>query len=179
MTDASQPLERLAVTFFEHPVLAAARAAGTIMCALRAHEDLYDRLQRLRVMSAGGPQAQDFLILDCGPAWISSGGRVRASVVVRERLHYLRLVSVRQVYDAVARAANLPEGSSSQIGDLADLERCDQGMRGIAARQQAIEKSQGRARAAWNDHDQHIRLLERRIGAANVGWHTLLITLSG
>ena len=183
MTDALRPRETLAVTFFEHPVLAARLEDGTITLSvrdlcdatgltlrsqlrrLRADEDLRDGIHRLRVMTAGGPQDQDFLILEFVPAWISSVSRARASVVVRERLRYLRLFSIRQVYDAVARAANLPEGPSSHIEDLADLERYDEGIRGIAARQQALEHSQERARMAWKDHEQRLRLLEEQIGA--------------
>ncbi len=182
MTDAPQPRETLAVTFFEHPVLAARIDDGTITLSirdlcdatglnlrsqlrrLRADEDLRDGIQRLRVVTAGGPQDQDFLILEFVPAWISSVNRARASVVVRERLRYLRLFSIRQVYDAIARAANLPEGPSSQIEDLTDLERYDEGMTGIAARQQALEESQERARVAWKDHEQRIRLLEEQFG---------------
>jgi hypothetical protein len=184
MTDALLPRETLAVTFFEHPVLAARLNDGTITLSirdlcdatgltlrsqlrrLRSDEDLRDGLHRLRVMTAGGPQDQDFLILEFVPAWISSVNRARASVVVRERLRYLRLFSIRQVYDAVARAANLPEGPSSHIEDLADLERYDEGMTGIAARQQALEESQERARRAWKDHEQRIRLLEEQLGTS-------------
>jgi prophage antirepressor-like protein len=122
MTDSALPQETLAITFFEHPVLAARLSDGSITLSirdlcdatgltlrsqlrrLRADEDLRDGLHRLRVMTPGGPQDQDFLVLEFVPAWIAGVNRARASVVVRERLRYLRLFSIRQVYDAVARA---------------------------------------------------------------------------
>jgi hypothetical protein len=81
-------------------------------------------------------------------------------------LRYLRLFSIRQVYDAIARAAGLPEGSSSRIEDLGDLERYDIGMQSIAMRQQTLEESQDRARNAWRDHEERIRALEAQVGAA-------------
>ena len=183
VTDAQAPVETLAVTFFEQPVLAARVNDGTILLSirdlctatglnlrsqlrrLRADSDLRDGVQRLRVPTAGGLQDQDFLILEFVPAWISSVNRARASVVVQERLRYLRLFSIRQVYDAIARAAGLPEGKSSRIEDLGDLERYDQAMQAIASRQEALEASQDKARAAWRDHEQRIRTLEEQFHA--------------
>lgn len=179
----TEPVETLAVTFFEQPVLAARIADGTILlsirdlCAatglnqssqlrrLRADEDLRDGLQPLRVQTAGGPQEQQFLILEFVPAWISSVNRAKASVAVRERLRYLRLFSIRQVYNALAEAAGLPQGSSSNIEDLAELPSLDDAITGVAARQQALEESQERARQAWRDHEQRIRRLEEQLGA--------------
>lgn len=184
MMNIEVPVETLAVTFFDQPVLAARVHDGTIvlslrdLCAatglnlssqlrrLRADEDLRDGIHRLRISTAGGPQAQDFLILEFVPAWISSINRARASVVVRERLRYLRLFSIRQVYDAIAQAAGLPEGRSSAIEDLGDLERYDMGIQNIASRQQSLEESQDKARDAWRDHEQRIRMLESQLGTS-------------
>jgi hypothetical protein len=181
MADSPEPVETLAVTFFEQPVLAARVADGTIfmsmrdLCAavgldarsqvrrLRADEDLRDGLQRLRVTTAGGPQEQDFLILEFVPAWITGVNRKRATPVVRERLRYLRLFSIREVYNAIARTAGLPEGPSSAIEDLDDLRHYDMSIEAIAERQAAIETSQERARAAWREHEQRIRALEDQL----------------
>ncbi|HEX6289401.1 MAG TPA: phage antirepressor N-terminal domain-containing protein [Herpetosiphonaceae bacterium] len=178
----SEPTEILAVTFFEQPVLAARLADGTIVLSirdlctatglnlssqlrrLRADEDLRDGMHRLRVPTAGGLQEQDFLILEFVPAWISSVNRSRASTVVRERLRYLRLFSIRQVYDAITNAAGLPPGPSSNIEDLADLQQYDEAIQGIAARQQALEESQDKARQVWRDHEQRLRRLEEQLG---------------
>ena len=178
MTDA---VETLVVTFFEHPVYAARVRDGTILLSirdlcdaiglnlssqlrrLRADEDLRDGLQRLRVPTAGGIQEQDFLILEFVPAWISGVNRRRASVAVRERLRYLRLFSIRQVYDAIAQTAGLPEGRSSNIEDLQDLRHFDEAMEGIALRQEALEQSQEKARIAWRDHEQRLRRLEEQL----------------
>jgi hypothetical protein len=181
MADSQEPIETLAVTFFEQPVLAARIADGTIflsmrdLCAavgldarsqvrrLRADEDLRDGLQRLRVTTAGGPQDQDFLILEFVPAWITGVNRNRASVAVRERLRYLRLFSIREVYNAIARTAGLPEGTSNEIEDLEDLQRYDLGIEALAQRQAALESSQTRAREAWREHEQRIRALEAQL----------------
>lgn len=177
----AEPRETLAITFFEQPVLAVRGHDGTILlsirdlCAatglnlssqlrrLRADNDLSTGVQRLRVQTAGGPQEQDFLILEFVPAWISSVNRRRASIVVQERLRYLRLFSIRQVYDAIARTAGLPEGPSSQIEDLADLQHYDEAIQGIASKQQALEQSQEKARQAWRDHEQRLRVLEAQL----------------
>lgn len=177
----AEPRETLAITFFEQPVLAVRGNDGTILlsirdlCAatglnlssqlrrLRADDDLSTGLQRLRVQTGGGPQEQDFLILEFVPAWISSVNRRRASIVVQERLRYLRLFSIRQVYDAIARTAGLPEGPSSQIEDLADLQHYDEAIQGIASKQQALEQSQEKARQAWRDHEQRLRVLEAQL----------------
>jgi hypothetical protein len=177
----AQPRETLAVTFFEQPVLAVRGDDGSILLSirdlcsatglnlssqlrrLRADDDLSTGMQRLRVQTAGGPQEQEFLILEFVPAWISSVNRRRASIVVQERLRYLRLFSIRQVYDAVARAAGLPEGPSSQIEDLADLQRYDDAIQGIASRQQALEQSQEKARQAWREHEQRLQAIEAQL----------------
>ncbi|HEY0737301.1 MAG TPA: phage antirepressor N-terminal domain-containing protein [Herpetosiphonaceae bacterium] len=178
----NEPIETLAVTFFEQPVLAARLNDGTIVLSirdlctatglnlssqlrrLRADEDLRDGMHRLRVSTAGGPQEQDFLILEFVPAWISSVNRARATTVVRERLRYLRLFSIRQVYDAIAQSAGLPSGPSSNIEDLADLQQYDEAITGIAQRQRALEESQDKARQVWRDHEQRLRRLEEQLG---------------
>ncbi|HBY94057.1 MAG: hypothetical protein M5U01_12215 [Ardenticatenaceae bacterium] len=175
------PHETLVVTFFETPVLAARLDDGTIVLSvrdlctavglrresqvrrLRVDPDLRDGLFTLRVMTAGGPQEQEFLILEFVPTWITTVNRARASPLVQERLRYLRLFSVRQVYDAIAHAAGLPEGPSRQIEDLGDLRRFDDAMHGLATRQQALEESQEKAREAWRDHEQRLRALEAQL----------------
>lgn len=123
---AADPIEMLAVTFFEAPVLAVRSADGTIyvsvrdLCAatglnaasqlrrLKADPDLSEGLQSFRVATAGGVQAQVFLILEYVPAWISMVDRARAAPLVRERLRYVRLFAIREVYAALARLAGLP-----------------------------------------------------------------------
>lgn len=177
----TEPLETLAVTFFETPVLAVRDRDGTILMSirdlcdvvglrrssqmrrLRADADLRDGLRTLRVMTPGGAQEQEFLILEFVPTWISTVNRSKATPTVQERLRYLRLFTIRQVYDAIARTAGLPEGDSRNIEDLQDLQRFDDAMQGIAARQKAIEESQERARQAWRDHEDRLRVLEAHL----------------
>jgi hypothetical protein len=186
MAPSHEPIETLAVTFFDQPVLAARIPDGTIvlsirdLCAvsglnqaaqvrrLRRDDELRDGLHRLRVQTAGGPQDQDFLMLEFVPAWLSSVSRARATPMARERLRYLRVFAIRHVYDAVARAAGLPEGASRQIEDLRELDRFDAAFQGIAERQQALEESQEKARQAWRNHEQRIRQLEEQLGAAAI-----------
>lgn len=176
------PTETLVVTFFEHPCLAARGGDGTIYVSvrdlcdavglrphgqlrrLRADEDLGDGLRPFRVMTAGGPQEQEFLILEFVPTWVSGVQRARASVSVRERLRYLRLFIIRETYNAFARTAGLPEGDSRAIEDLRDLERLDDATVALAERQRAIEESQQRARSAWRELDARVRALEEQVG---------------
>lgn len=177
----TQPRETLVVTFFEHPCLAVRRNDGTIflsirdLCAavgltlgsqlrrLRADHDLRDGLHSFRVPTPGGPQDQEFLILEFVPSWISTVNRAKASPIVQERLRYLRLFSIRQVYDVIAHAAGLPEGTSRDIEDLHDLEQFDASIQGIAERQQALEESQAKARQAWHNHEEWILRLEAQL----------------
>lgn len=175
------PTEMLVVTFFEYPCLAARGDDGTIYVSvrdlcdavglrthgqlrrLRADEDLRDGLQTFRVTTAGGPQDQEFLILEFVPTWVSSVQRSRASITVRERLKYLRLFAIRETYNAFARTAGLPEGDSRAIEDLRDLEQFDDAMTTIAERQRVIEESQQKARSAWRDLDERVRVLEEKV----------------
>jgi hypothetical protein len=180
----SEPPETLVVTFFDHPCLAARLDDGTILLSisdlctavglneraqlrrLRADADLRDGIQRLRAPTAGGVQEQAFLILEFVPAWISSVDRARATPIVQERLRYLRLFSIRQVYDAIAAAAGLPIGTSRNIEDLRDLGRFDEAIQGVASRAQAMEQSQEKARQAWRDHEERLRRIEAQLGMA-------------
>ena len=179
-TDESveQPVEQLAVTFFETPCLAVRSADGTIYLAirdvcdaiglrlsgqlrrLRAHPDLKIGLARFRVVTAGGLQAVDCLILEFVPAWIATVSRANATPIVQERLRYFTLFSIREVYAAVAREAGLPAGPSRQIEDLGDLMAFDESIQRLAERQQAIEGSQEKARQAWRNLDARVRRLE-------------------
>lgn len=175
------PTETLIVTFFELPVLAARAPDGRIflairdLCAavglsresqmrrLRADPDLSVGLQTFRVQTAGGAQPQDFLLLEHVPLWVSGVTRRKATPEIQERLRFLKLFIIGHVHDAIAGAAGLPAGSSSNIEDLRDLERYDAAIQGIAARTQALEESQSKARGAWREHEERIRRLEEQI----------------
>jgi hypothetical protein len=177
----TEPIETLVVTFFETPVLAVRSSDGTIflslrdLCAavgldfssqlrrLRRDDDLRDGIQAFRVMTAGGPQEQEFLILEFVPTWITTVNRSRATPIVQERLRYLRLFTIREVYNAIAQAAGLPTGPSRTIEDLGDLQRFDATIQGLAERQQAFEQSQDKARQAWKEHEDRIRRLEAQL----------------
>jgi hypothetical protein len=89
--------------------------------------------------------------------------RSRATPIVQERLRYLRLFIIREVYNAIAQAAGLPTGPSRTIEDLGDLQRFDATIQGLAERQQAFEQSQDKARQAWKEHEDRIRRLEAQL----------------
>ena len=183
-TSTHTPRELLAVTFFEQPCLAARGDDGIIalslrdLCTatglnlasqlrrLRSDENLRDGLRAFRISTASGVQEQVFLSLELVPAWISSVSRARATPVVRERLRFLRLSAIREVYNAFARVVGLPEGSSQRIENLRDLEQFDTGMTTIAERQQRLEDSQNKARSAWRTLDTRVRALAEKIGGA-------------
>jgi hypothetical protein len=176
------PTETLVVTFFEHPCLVVRGDDGTIYVSvrdlcdavglvarsqlrrLRNDEDLASGVQTFRIVSSGGPQDQEFLILEFVPTWMTMIQRSRASVTVRERLRYLRLFVIRETYNAFARVADLPQGESRSIEDLRDLEQLEDATSAIAERQKAIEESQDKARSAWREMDARLRALEEKIG---------------
>ena len=182
----NDPLEHHVVTFFEHPCQVVRQRDGAISVSLndlcdatglsrrsqlrriKADQDLRDGLQTFRVPTTGGMQATSFLILEFVPAWIASVDRARAGIVVQERLRFLRLFIVREVYGAIAAAAGLPTDSSRAIEDLDDLQRFDAAMQGLAERQEALVQSQDRARQAWKNHDDRLRRIEAMLGSAEV-----------
>ena len=182
----NDPVERQVVTFFEHPCQVVRLRDGTIYVSLhdlcdavglnyraqlrriRADQDLRDGVQLFRVPTAGGMQETAFLILEFVPTWITTVDRSRAAAVVQERLRFLRLFIIREVYGAITRAAGLPSGGSREIEDLNDLQRFDTAMQGLAERQQALEQSQDRARQAWKEHEDRLRTIEAILGASEV-----------
>jgi len=182
----SEPVERLVVSFFGHPCLTVRASDGSIYVSLgdlcdliglrtaaqarrlRNDPDLADGLVRFRAATAGGVQAQDFLLLEHVPIWIGSVNRNKAAPDVQEQIGYLRRRIVREVYAAFAREAGLPEGSSRQIEDLQDLDRFDDALSRLADQQRSLEQSMRQ------DHDQsqrelrqfaaRVKALEERIG---------------
>ena len=105
----------------------------------------------------------DFLLLEYVPLWLSTVNRTKAAPVAKERLRYLRIYIIREVYDSIARTAGLPPGSSRNIESLDDLQRFDEAVTGIAERQRALEESLDKARQAWRDHEERIRQLEAQL----------------
>src|SRR5262249_61388896 len=103
---------------FEHPCLAVRSADGSIYLAVRdlcdaiglhlaaqlrrlnRDSELRDGLERFRVLTVCGMQEQDFLMLEYVPMWLGTVSRARATPVVQERLRYLRIFTIRTVYDA-------------------------------------------------------------------------------
>jgi hypothetical protein len=181
-----ESIETLVVTFFEHPCLTVRASDGNIYLSLRdlceaiglqlvaqrrrlnRDPDLRDGLVSFRVPTGGGPQEADFLMLEYVSHWVTTVNRTKASLPVQERLRYLRLFTIRHVYDAIARAAGLPEGQSRNIEDLRDLERFDDAIQGIADRQRTLEESQQKARQAWRDLDARVRALEGQARSTSV-----------
>ena len=179
---APQPREQLPVTLFEHVVLAARTEAGQIHLSLR---DLCDALSldlasqrrrinanpslhltRLRVLQGRQLRAIDFLLLDDVSLWILNVQTLRVAPEVRTRFEYVKTYLEASVRQAFAALTGLPEGPSSSIEDLAELDRIDQALKEFAAlraRQESIEHSQDRARLAYSDLLQMVQELRGRV----------------
>lgn len=182
----TEPVERLVVSFFGHPCQTVRAGDGNIhvslgdLCDLlgirtapqarriRNDPDLADGLRRFRVATAGGVQDQDFLLLEHVPIWIGSVSRLKAAADAKEQIGYLRRRIIREVYDAFARAAGLPEGSSRQIEDLHDLEQFDDAFTQLAEQQRAFEQAMRQdSDASQRELRQltaRVKALEERIG---------------
>ena len=201
MTDASQsiqePSETLPITLLDAAVLAARGSDGAIYLScrdvcqafsvnlasqlrrLRNHAVLREGLARFRVPTHGGPQAQDFLLLEHVPTWLVLINSAQVSDSVRERLVWYQRYIIREVYRAFTTLTGLADGASQKIEDLADLSRLDSaltvlnqrqgelGSRQQAAetRQEALEHSQQQARVVWLDLQKAMRDIHERIDA--------------
>jgi hypothetical protein len=173
------------VTIFDLPCLAVRDPEGAIyvslgdLCAalgldrssqlrrIRGHALLQAGLARFLVQQAGGPQVQDCIHLQTASNWLVTINAARVAEPVRNRLIYLQQHLFDAVWRAFAQIMGLPEGPSSDIEDLDDLQQIDPGLRALAElaeRQQAIEASQDRARAAWRDINEQVRALATRLG---------------
>jgi hypothetical protein len=180
-----RPAEQVAVTIFDLPCLAVRDPDGAIyvslsdLCAalgldrssqlrrIRGHALLQAGLARFLVQQAGGPQVQDCLHLQTASNWLVTINAARVAEPVRDRLVYLQQHLFDAVWRTFAQLAGLPEGPSSDIEDLDDLQQIDPGLRAlaeIAERQQALAESQDRARAAWRDINDQVRALATRMG---------------
>jgi hypothetical protein len=189
-SDIRTPAEQLPITLFDAVVLAVRADDGTISLGIRdvcqalaidvstqlrrirAHSVLSEGVARFRVMTAGGPQPQEFLELELIPTWLLMINATRVSESVRPRLLWLQRYIVREVYRAFAALTGLPEQASRQVEDLADLGRLDAAIGELASRQEtletrqgAIESSQDQARQAWRDLRADIRAIASRVAA--------------
>lgn len=180
-----RPAEQVAVTMFDLPCLAVRDLDGAIyvslsdLCAalgldrssqlrrIRSHALLQAGLARFLVQQAGGPQVQDCIHLQTASNWLVTINAARVAEPVRDRLIYLQQHLFDAVWRAFAQLTGLPEGPSSAIEDLDDLQQIDPGLRALAElaeRQQVMEASQDRARAAWRDINDQVRALATRLG---------------
>ena len=185
-----EPAELLPITLLDAAVLAVRAGDGTIYLScrdvcqafsvslgpqlrrLRNHAVLSTGLARFRVPTAGGPQAQDFLLLEHVPTWLVLINGARVSDTVRERLVWYQRYIIREVYRAFAALTGLPDGESRQIEDLADLSRIglalselDSRQRATESRQEALEHSQQQARQVWLDLQNAMREIQARVDA--------------
>lgn len=179
---APRPREQLPIALFEHVVLAARTDDGRIYLALR---DLCDalgleltaqrrriganpslHLMQLRVLQGRQLRVLDFLLLDDISLWLLNVQTRRVSGTARTRFEYVKTyleVSVRQAFAALT---GLPAGPSSEIEELAELDRIDLAFAELAAlrdRQEQIEHSQDRARGAYRDLLQLVNELRTRV----------------
>ena len=185
---APTPVEQVVVTFFDLPCLTVRDADGSIylsigdMCAatgvnrssqmrrLRNHRQLAKGLKQFRIPTPGGLQNQEFLHLQMTAAWLLSIGSARTGdadrqQAVRERLDYLQLHLIDEVYRAFARLTGLPESGAAAIEDLDDLRQIDPTLSALAERMATMEQSQGRARDAWRSLRVDLSTLATRVQA--------------
>lgn len=195
--DAAAPTEMLPITLLETPVLAVRGADGSIYLSirdicqalsislgsqlrrLRNHAVLREGLARFRVPTPGGPQVQDFLLLEHVPTWLVMVNTARSSDIVRDRLIWYQRYIIREVYHAFAALTGLPDAESRQIEDLDDLRRFDAALQALAqqqgeldvrqgaleTRQEAIEASQNQARQVWLNLRNDLRAITARVQA--------------
>lgn len=178
------PREQLPITLFEHVVLAARTEDGSIYLSLRdlcealgldlssqrrrivANPSLH--LTRLRVVQGRQLRALDFLLLDDVSLWLLNIQTRRVSPEARVRFDYVRAYLEASVRQAFAALTGLPAGPSSMIEDLAELDRVELAFTELAdlrGRQERIEHSQDRARAAYRDLQQLVGELRARVQA--------------
>lgn len=197
MAELLEPVETLPITLLDVAVLAVRAHDGAIYLAcrdicqalaidlnrqlsrLRNHDVLGSGLQRFRVQTAGGPQGQDFLLLEYVPTWLVLINTARVGAAVRERLTWYQRFIIREVYHAFAALTGLPDGPSTGIEDLADLGQIDAAFTALTAqqraltarqnaaetRQEALEASQQQARLVWRDLARTIQDVQARIAA--------------
>src|SRR5215213_2953386 len=186
--DLHAPAEQLPITLFDAVVLAVRADDGTISLAIRDvcqalaidfstqlrrirnQAVLAEGLKRFRIATSGGAQSQDFLELERIPTWLLMINAARVGEMVRPRLLWLQRYIVREVYRSFTTLAGLPEDTSRQIEDLADLQRFNTAITELAehqasleARQGAIETSQDQARQVWRDLRAEMRAIAQRV----------------
>jgi hypothetical protein len=184
----TQPSEQLPVPLFDGVVLAVRDADGLIYLALRdlcatlslnlsaqrrrinANDTLH--LVAFRVIQGNQIRTLDFLPLDDLALWLLSIQERRVGAEVRERLGYVKRYLEASVRAAFANLTGLPDGPSSQVEDLAELDRVDQVFKDLAElgrRQAVLETSQDRARIAYRDLATLVAELRERIAALEHG----------
>jgi hypothetical protein len=177
-----QPREQLPVPFFDGVVLAVRDHDGRIYLDLR---DICEALsldissQRRRILANGElhltqfrvaidrqMRTRDFLLLEDVPVWILSVRRRPRQADLPERFKYVKAYLVSAVQQAFAQLTGLPPGPSSDIEDLADLDRMEQAfalLEELSQRQEAIEQSQERARSAYRDLNSLLHSINERV----------------
>src|SRR5262249_54039427 len=104
---------------------------------------------------------REFLPLDDLSVWILSLQTRRMSAAQQVRMRYIKDYLKQSMRAAFAQLVGLSEVSSA-IEDLGELDRIDEAFTAIgqiAARQETLEQSQDRARAAYRDLLAEIRAL--------------------
>jgi P22_AR N-terminal domain len=176
MTDSAdqiapeRPVEQLPVPLFDGVVLTIRGRDSYIYLGLRdlcttlnldvssqrrrivANESLH--LKPFRVLIDRQFRTLDFLLLDDLSLWLLGIQERRVSANVRERLVYIKRYLEAAVRAAFAQVTGLPEGPSSDIEDLRDLDRIEQALttlEDLGRRQAILEASQDRARVVFRD----------------------------
>jgi P22_AR N-terminal domain/ORF6C domain len=177
-----RPVEQLPVPLFDGVVLAVRDRESNIYLGLRdlcmtlsldvssqrrrivANESLH--LKPFRVLLDRQFRSMDFLLLDDLSLWLLGIQERRVGANVRERLSYIKRYLETAVRTAFAQVTGLPEGPSSDIEELRELDRIEQALKvleELGHRQATLEASQDRARMAFRDLTTVVQELRTRI----------------
>jgi hypothetical protein len=180
--DAPQrPTEQLPIALFGGAILAVRGPDGSIYLSIHdlcdtlgltfpaqrrrilSDEQLSPGMRQFRVRTPRGPNTQDFLELERIPLWMLRIQSRRVAPQVQDRVRYVQDYLRASVYAAFAQLTGLAETASRQIEDLAQLDAIDPSLQALAERQQNLEASQERARAAWRSLRDDLDTLRTRV----------------
>jgi hypothetical protein len=189
MTEPSAAREQLPITLFDRAVLAVRGGDGRIWLAfadlcgalelavesqrrrVRANEALH--LHTFRVRTGNQVREIDCLLLEAVPVWILTVQTARVGAAARERFGYVKQYLVASVQAAFHQLAGLPDGPTTQVEDLSELDRIEAAFAALAelqsrqgsieARQATLETSQDRARAAYRTISDQLRELAQQV----------------
>lgn len=179
---APRPQEQLPIALFEGVVLAARNDQGAIFLGLRDLSEALGldfssqrrrlvadnrfHLAQFRVVVGRQFRTLDFLLLDDVALWIVTVQPRRVAPAVQERFRYVQQYLEQAVRAAFAQLVGLPDGPSTAIEELTELDRINAAFTALAelgTRQTTLEASQDRARTVFRDLAAVVQSLQARV----------------